>query len=78
MKIAGYQEVAMPEDAKILTAQMQDGVLCLWAMVSEPLPKEIRYITIIGTGHPIGSEYLIYIATVQAGPLVWHVFEHKP
>lgn len=70
------QTVSMPRGAKILTAQMQQGVVCLWALVDPKEEREIRGIRIYGTGHPVYSiENKLYIGTVQAPPFVWHVFE---
>lgn len=78
LKITDTQVVEMPEGAGILTVQMQHGNLCLWALVKPELPTQSRYIRIIGTGNPVPDESLSYIATAQAGPLVWHIFEREP
>lgn len=76
LEITDEQVVAMPNDAEILTVQMQGSELCLWAVVEDTNPKEPRTICIIGTGNPMPDErFLIYIGTAQMGPLVWHVFE---
>lgn len=73
----GDQVVYMPNDAEILCAQMQHNDICLWALVEPKSPEECRQIKVIGTGHPIVEEKLIYISTVQmhGGTLIWHVFE---
>lgn len=72
------QKVEMPQGARILTAQMQHGTLCVWAFVNPELPTQTRYIRVIGTGQPVPDESLLYIATAQDGSLAWHIFECEP
>lgn len=78
LRITDEQIVDLPIAAMILTAQMQEGELCLWALCSEDAPKEERRIRIYGTGHEIQRHSSMkYISTFQipeAG-LVFHVFE---
>lgn len=71
----GYQIIGMPFDAEILTAQLQYGKLVLWALVDPSRGLEGRKIFFYGTGHDIYQSNLKFIATVQAGGLVLHVFE---
>ena len=72
------QTVRMPEGATILSAQVQKGSICLWALVdpSATQTKE-RAIEVFGTGNPIEPGNRQFISTVQtaAGAFVWHVFE---
>jgi hypothetical protein len=76
LKVTDYQTVVMPGGATILAAQVQDGRLCLWAMVDPHQPDVERRIRIVGTGNPFeDSDRCRYIGTAQDGPLVWHVFE---
>lgn len=65
--------VGMPAGAKILSAQNQDGAIQLWAMVDPLAGAQERRFQIVGTGGeaPRGS----YLATVQQGSFVWHIFE---
>ncbi len=79
LQIDDNQAIEMPEGATILTAQMQRGHLCLWAVVDiDPeLPQKMRHIEIIGTGNLFTEAPRRYIATVQDGSLVWHVFERQ-
>jgi len=77
LEITGRQIVRMPRKPQILTAQMQSGALCLWAIVDERDPYEDIEIEIHGTGHGLPPmQYRQYIATAQPTPggLVWHVF----
>ncbi len=77
LAIADQQEITIHEGARILSVQMQDGKLCLWAMIRPDRPEERMVINVIGTGHPIDigeDEDLQHLGTVQQGALVWHVF----
>lgn len=78
LEIEGEQVLQMPLGSEILCAQVQEGRLCLWAIVDSEMPRERRTIVIVGTGHPMGepADY-DYIGTAQmnGGALVWHVFE---
>lgn len=71
------QEVMMPEHAVILTAQIQHGTLCLWAIVNPEAHVKGRQIEIIGTGWPMPGADRSYIATVPInnGEFIWHIFE---
>lgn len=78
IKLTDSQKVKLPINAEILTAQMQDDTLCLWAKVEESnTSMEERIIDIFGTGCPISDEHRRYIGTTQmhGGALIWHVFE---
>lgn len=76
LNIADEQDVIMPEGAHILTVQVQNGEICLWAKVITTNPAEARKILIRGTGHD-AADVGRYIATVQmaGGGLIWHLFE---
>jgi len=75
------QEIVMPADAKILTAQIQGKTPCLWAEVeSSNTLMESRYILVYGTGNEIlEKQYveMIYIATIQVFDEVYHVYEMR-
>lgn len=81
LDIIDEQTIKMPTYAKILTVQIQNDAICLWALVEDWQQPEDRKIRIIGTGHPIDEANLEYIGTIQQfvnisnGSLVWHVFE---
>lgn len=75
-------ELQLPVNAKILSVQVQNGSLCLWALVDPDLNSETRVFDVIGTGHTIRNrESAIinnlykHLSTVQIGQLVFHVFE---
>jgi hypothetical protein len=69
------QQIILPVGAKILTAQINQGSICLWAEVEAYAKKENRSIFIVGTGHPLPNCVTKYIATVQADNFVWHIYE---
>lgn len=77
LEIEDHQEIVMPSGAELLTAQMQNGVACLWALVDPVKVPEKRGIVIRGTGHEISGPLGKYIATFQlgGGRLIFHVFE---
>lgn len=68
--------IEMPKGAEILSAQNQNGTVCIWVLVDPLAPKEKREIAVWGTGHKIWRDSnLQFIGTVQVEPFVWHVFE---
>ena len=71
------QTLQIDPGATILTAQLQRGVLTLWAMVDPKAAPIPRHFVTIRTGHPIDEldGVLNYVGTVQEEALVWHVFE---
>lgn len=68
------QVVPMPDGAHILSAQMQDDKICIWANVEPNRSNRGRVVHVVGTGWDLDHSGL-YVGTVQAGPLVWHVFD---
>ena len=77
LKIEDVQIIDMPNDAQILTVQMQDGVPCLWAKVDPNKRMRPYAFRIFGTGHPIPDNFRgVYIGTFQSkgGILVFHVW----
>lgn len=72
----GDQELQVPRKVEWLTAQMQHGQICLWALVDPKAPMATRRVRVVGTGHPtVPDEGASYIGTVQVSPLVFHVFD---
>jgi hypothetical protein len=78
LELRDAQSVQIPQGAKLLTVQMQDGEPCLWAEVDPSAVKESRAIELVGTGHPILCDRHAYISSCQQGPFVWHWFERLP
>jgi hypothetical protein len=82
--IKDFQEINLPENAEILTVQVQNYIPCLWALVDDDPEKDQKMykIRIAGTGHTM-SDYLLnsgeeykYISTFQLdnGSIIFHVF----
>lgn len=71
---ASTQILVMPVKHQILTAQLQDGMVYLWAEVdtNEQLAKTV--IETFYTGENVGDG-LKYIATIQHDGLVYHFYE---
>ena len=80
--LATSQTIRMPIGAEILTVQIQDGKPCLWAEVDGDgkVLTEPRFIQVYETGQAmIGMSWdRKYIATIQIGQTVYHVFEYVP
>lgn len=72
--VAFHSTLVMPEGAKLLAVQVQNGNPMLWALV-DPLAKKIkRDIRVMGTGwvfDPVGP----YVGSFQLDALVFHVFD---
>jgi len=81
LDIRHHQEIEMPSGSEILTVQSQGEMGCLWAMIdTEKEIKEMRIISVVGTGHEVPPDCVKYIGTFQmaGGALIWHVFETSP
>jgi hypothetical protein len=78
LELADHQTIEVPADAEFLTAQMQNGKLCVWAIVDTDNLTEKEYFVIVGTGSgmPDRPKILQFLGTVQqaGGALIWHVF----
>lgn len=77
------QRLLMPLGAKVLDAQVQNGVLCVWAAVDPNAQPEVRRFRLIGTGEEVPSDAIGHVVTFQAsGPhgeaFVFHLFECLP
>lgn len=85
------QQVNMPNEAVVLSADVQRGEICIWAKVPTDRPAaamarkiadveaiRARTFLIYGTGHPMPDhDNFKFIGTVmlQSGDLVLHIFE---
>ena len=78
-KYALYDSVttlALPERAEVLTVQMQGSTPTMWVKVNPGALTEDRVFRICATGQKLlSNEMLKYIATIQNGPYIFHVFE---
>lgn len=79
LEIKDRQRLELPKNARVLTIQMQNKDLCLWAIVDTSNEYTPRYFHIVGTGNEV-PENVKYITTVQderfdLASYVWHIFE---
>jgi len=72
-----YTSVRLPHGAEVISIQDQGGMLQLWALVhTDNTETQDRHFVILGTGFQCGNYELgPFIATVQQGGYVWHIFE---
>lgn len=75
LEVTDEQFVKMPQGAKILTIQPQNGQLCMWAEVDTDAPIGERVIWCYGTGHSIPGWLDAYIGTFHNGLFVWHFYD---
>lgn len=69
-------KVELPKGANILSVQIKEDVIFLWAEVDTEVCFESRRFLIVGTGHRFPTGKLKYIGTVQQyGIYVWHIYE---
>ena len=74
------QKIMMPMNAEVLSFQMQNQQLYIWALVDPDNEMEGRLFCVFGTGHEIvldGEEKYIGTAQMMGGSLVWHLFEER-
>lgn len=76
LAVADQQTIEVPARTVFISAQMQRGRLCVWAIVDTSRANELVDLFIVGTGHPMPevSKTLLFVGTVQEDDLVWHVF----
>jgi hypothetical protein len=72
--------VMMPVGAKLLTAQIQNNSICVWAEVDTKAEREEVIFEIFGTGHSMPWNMGVdreYVGTVQFnnGDLVLHIYK---
>lgn len=78
LRMTDAQTVGMPESAQLLSVDIQNGKLCLWALVAVDFKARVnRKIIIHGTGHPVSDSIGAFVGTVlmDSGALVFHVFD---
>lgn len=79
IELVDEQTVEMPIGAEILCAQVQRGIICIWAKVKVENKKVGYTIRCFGTGHEHKVIQGRYVGSVQLqqGALVFHIFEGK-
>lgn len=79
LEVEDEQQIEMPEDAEMLSVQIQNGSICVWAIVdtASHVPVHLQKFYVRGTGHETkGVEDKIFLGTIQmqGGALIFHVF----
>jgi len=69
-------EINMPQHAKVLSFQFQNGTPYIWTEVETDNNTEIRHFRVTGTGQYLPPECHTYIGTFQDGPFVCHLHEY--
>ncbi len=77
--LSDHPFISMPKGAIVLSVDVQDGHIQIWALVDPEAPKEPRGFRMAGTGHPVEDAIasMRFIGTVQMGEFVWHIFEKQ-
>lgn len=75
-ELASEFEIEMPEKAKILDVQEQNGTYAIWALVETSWAMEKRKFCAVWTGEELSCSFFwkTHIATIQ-DIYVWHIFE---
>lgn len=76
LEISDKQSITIPSDAEIICAREQFDNVCIWYSCSD-VPLSVRWIFIVGTGHPLPNQNTKYLGTasLREGNLILHVFE---
>lgn len=73
----GKNKILMPAWSQVLSVQVQQGKVCMWAMVDTKTEKKERIFYTYATGQKIDKDNLVFIGTfqVEEETLVFHLFE---
>lgn len=72
------QCLCLPENSQLLSVQMQNEKLCVWALIDESQPLSMVRFHIFGTGENLPDDLnTVFLGTVQDGIYVWHVFYER-
>jgi len=71
-------DLMVPVGGEFLDVQMQGGIPCIWMLVDPEQKKVERQFLIVGTGHTVDTEGMMYRGTFQMENLglVFHLFEY--
>ena len=78
LQITDNQELKIPNNSDILSFDIQNGIPCIWVLVTPIYRKVVRRFSLYGTGHDIkygDGKDRVFIGTIQTGPSVFHLFE---
>ena len=82
LEITNLQSVSMPIGANVISANVQNGKLCIWALVDTRNSDKNKSIAVAGTGYEIDftvSDYDFYFVdtVMMSDILVLHVYAHN-
>ena len=66
---------AMPNGARVLTVQLQEGRPYMWVLCNPGAELETRQFQVVGTGWSSDLDHWRYLGTWQGDGMVWHLFE---
>jgi hypothetical protein len=74
-------EIRMPKGAIIISTALQNGSICIWAMVEPENPKETRRFAALQTGEQMAypvHNYVFVGTILETQNYVLHIFEYLP
>lgn len=76
-QIADKVTIQMPQGARVISVQLQNGVPTMWAMVVTDMKMISHEFRVYGTGHELDTFAIQgkHLGTIQQNGLVWHIFE---
>lgn len=75
LRIANHQVVLLPRKFKILSVQIRDDQVCMWIELDDKHSCDMAVeVFICGTGTDVPAAATQFIATVQTGFYVWHIY----
>lgn len=79
LEMKDEQRILMPQNAAVLSVQVQHGFPCLWALVDTEETLSERTFIINGTGHQCVCGAVDFIGTfmMNSGFFVGHLFEKR-
>lgn len=78
LDITDFNDIAIPQEAEVISIQVQNDIPCIWALVNTDNPVETRRFITVGTGNEIpGCLPMVFVGTYQLPKLglVFHCFE---
>jgi len=80
--IADDFSLPLPQGARVLSIDVQNGTPFIWALVDEEAGKESVYFHLAGTGHvvpPHVADSYAFVGTfmLHGGALVFHLFRKR-
>ena len=81
LEVTDEQIIYMPQNRQILSVSVQNGKICVWAIVDILRVLKPTTFHIYGTGNTMpeidwNMEDRIFYGTVQLNGFVWHIFEN--